>query len=200
MKEIKRYITKRIIENLSKNDINNIKSIDDFIHIINHMEKIPQRGFSFKPNSAIKLPKNTLLFHSTTKENILSILENGFHGVGAYYSSFTKTRKSKEQVIDGNFGFAFDLSNKKVDSRYQKGFLYGSWGIIFKSDESFKVYNTIDKQYQVIFDVNKKIDIVCVVNVKVDNTKEFSWDIYDKNMNLTKTNVKLSTYIKNIEN
>lgn len=183
---------------INKNSISNIKNIDDFIDIINNMDKIPQRGFSYKPNSAVKLEKNTLLFHSTTEQNIKSIIESGFKGVGAYYSSFTKTRKSKEQIKDGNFAFAFDLTNKNVDSRYQKDFLYGGYGLIFKSNSAMKVYNTNDKQNQVIFDVSEVVDILFVVHPKVDmkNTKEFIWDIYDKNFKLIESDIKLKDFIK----
>ena len=187
-------------ESVSKRDITTINTIDEFVNVVNNLEKTPQRGFSYKPNSAMKLPTNTLLFHSTTKENITSILQNGFRGVGAYYSSFTKTRKSKEQIVNGNFGFAFDLSNKKIDSRYQKDFLYGGWGIVFKSGDACKVYNTGDKQFQVVFDVTKNIDVVCVVNVKIDvnNTKEWVWDIYDENLNLIESDIKLSLFLKSV--
>jgi len=187
-------------ESVSKKDVTKINTIDEFVNVVNNLEKTPQRGFSYKPNSAIKLSTNTLLFHSTTKENITSILQNGFRGVGAYYSSFTKTRKSKEQIIDGNFGFAFDLTNKKIDSRYQKDFLYGGWGIVFKSNDFCKVYNTGDKQFQIVFDVTHGIDVVCIVNVKIDskNTKEWIWHVYDKNMNLIETDVKLSTFLKSV--
>ena len=194
---------KFIIESIEidKNIIDNINSIDSFVYTVNNMNKTPQRGFSYKPKSAIKLNPKTLIFHSTTKENIESIVVNGFHGVCAYYSSFTKTRKSKEYVKNGIFGFGFDLSNKKIDSRFQKDFLYGSWGLIFYSNSACKVYNSGDKQYQVVFDVTSNIDILCVVNVKVDkdNLKEFIWDIYDKNFNLVEKDVKLSEYLKNIK-
>jgi hypothetical protein len=141
--EMRKYIDtfkeKMLKESVSKKDVTTINTIDEFVNVVNNLEKTPQRGFSYKPNSAIKLSTNTLLFHSTTKENIISILQNGFRGVGAYYSSFTKTRKSKEQIVDGNFGFAFDLTNKKIDSRYQKDFLYGGWGIVFKSNLIFTI-------------------------------------------------------------
>ena len=203
-KEIRKLIgtfrEKILKESISKKDITKINTIDDFINIVNNLEITPQRGFSYKPNSAINLPTNTLLFHSTTKENIASILQNGFRGVGAYYSSFTKTRKSKEQIVDGNFGFAFDITKKKVDSRYQKDFLYGGWGIVFKSGDACKVYNTGDKQFQVVFDVTKNIDVFGVVNVKIDsnNTKEWVWDIYDENLNLIESDVKLSIFLKSI--
>lgn len=199
-KYIDTFREKMLKKNVLKKDITKINTIDDFINVVNNLEKIPQRGFSYKPNSAIKLPKNTLLFHSTTKENISSILQNAFRGVGAYYSSFTKTKKSKEQIVDGNFGFAFNLTNKKIDSRYQKDFLYGSWGVVFKSDDACKVYNTGDKQVQVVFDVTKNIDVVCVVNAKIDtnNTKELIWDVYDENLNLIETNIKLSLFLKTV--
>lgn len=189
-----------LLENVNKDVIDKINSIDEFIHVVNNMEKTPQRGFSYKPNSAIKIPKNTLIFHSTTKENIENILQNGFKGVGAYYSSFTKTRKSKEQIKNGIFGFGFDLTNKKVDSRFQKGFLYGGWGIIFNSSDACKVYNSADKQHQVLFDVTKKIDIVCIVNVKIDTNirNEWIWDVYDNNLNIIETDVKLKTFLKTI--
>lgn len=202
--EMRKYIDtfreKMLKESVSKKDIKTINTIDDFTNVVNNLEKTPQRGFSYKPNSAIKLPTNTLLFHSTTKENITSILQNGFRGVGAYYSSFTKTRKSKEQIVDGNFGFAFDLTNKKIDSRYQKDFLYGGWGIVFKSGDACKVYNTGDKQFQVVFDVTKNIDVVCVVNVKIDanNRNEWVWDIYDESLNLIESDIKLSLFLKNV--
>ena len=196
---LRKIIRAIIIESVQKKDLEKINTIDEFINTVNYMEKSPQRGFSYKPNSAVKLKKDTLLFHSSTMENIKSIVENGFMGKGAYYSSFTKTRKSKEHVVDGIFGFAFDLTNKKVDSRYQKDFLYGSWGVVFKAEDSCKVYNSSDKQYQVLFDVTKKINIVCIVNVKIDmnNMKEYLWDIYDSNFNLIQGETKLSYFLKN---
>jgi hypothetical protein len=36
-----------------------------------------------------------------------------------------------------------------------------------------------------------------VVKIDTKNTKEWIWDVYDKNMNLIETNVKLSTFLKN---
>lgn len=197
---IKTTLNDMILKNASKNDIEKIKNVNDFITVVNSLEKTPQRGFSYKPNSAIKLSQKTFLFHSTTKVNIELILGSGFSGVGAYYSSFTKTRKSEEQIKNGNFGFAFDLTNKKIDSRFQKGFLYGGWGIVFKSEDSCKVYNAGDKQYQVVFDVTKPINIVCVVHVKMDtnNRNEWIWDVYDTNFYLIEENIKLSNYLKTV--
>jgi hypothetical protein len=63
-----------------------------------------------------------------------------------------------------------------------------------------KYINTIDKQFQVVFDVTKNIDVVCVVNVKIDmnNTKEWVWNIYDENLNLIESDIKLSTFLKSI--
>ena len=185
----------------TKSDLVKIDSIDGFVDVVNDMEKTPQRGFSYKPGSAIKLSPETILFHSTTRENIESIIKNGFRGVGAYYSSFTKTRKSKDQISDGPFGFAFDFTNKKVDSRYQKGFLYGGWALLFRADKACRVYNTGDKQNQVVFDVTNPIDLLNVVNVKIDlsNTKEWIWDIYDTDFNLLKEEVKLKDFLKNLK-
>jgi hypothetical protein len=42
--------------------------------------------------------------------------------------------------------------------------------------------------------------VVCIVNVKIDtkNTKEWIWDVYDENMNLIETDVKLSTFLKSV--
>lgn len=189
-----------INENILKKEIDNIKTISEFVDVINSITTTPQRGFSYKPDSAKKISNNELLIHSTSKENIIPIIQNGFNGVGAYYSSFTKKRKNAKH-ISGDFAFAFDLKNKKVDSRFQNKFLYGSWAIIFKSDDACKVYNTGDKQFQVMFDVNKNIDILCVVNYKIDmnNMNERIWDIYDTELNLIRSDIKLIPYLKTLK-
>ena len=182
----------------SKKSIEQINTIDQFIQFVNEMEKTPQRGFSYQPQSAVKIDSKTLLFHSSSEDKIKEIIETGFKGVGAYYSSFTKTRKSKEHIKSGPFGFAFDLTHKKVDSRYQKDFLYGNTGIIFTSTDACKVYLTTDKQNQVIFDVNSEIEIIFIVKPSIDpdNTKEWVWDIYDTTFNLIASKVKLKNFLK----
>ena len=116
-------LIKHIIkETLSKSAIDNIDSISEFITIINSMDSVPQRGFSYKPNSASRLKPSSILMHTSTEENIKSIIQSKqFKGVSPYYSSFTKVKNNSTKYIkDGKFAFAFDTTNKKGQNTTKK--------------------------------------------------------------------------------
>lgn len=186
----------------NKEVIQKIENIDDFQQcIISFENKRPQRGFSWI--GAKRLPDDSPILHFTSKENIQGILETGFRGIGAWYSSLTKTKVGQKEVQSGNFGVAWDPSNKKMDSRFTKNIGgYGNYGLIFTSPDAIKSYNDQDKEHQVIFDV-RTIKPIFIVHKLIDqnNSKEYIYNIYDLSFNEIMRDVKFKdvlNYFKSI--